>query len=71
MTSLFSPHQLTLFDKMPRTAEAQSVARSGSFVDNMKLPIHRWFRYSAGFSADWVSSVIQEKTASQGFVGSG
>ena len=33
-------------------------ARSGTFTDNMKLPIHRWFRYSAGFSADWVQSEI-------------
>ena len=33
--------------------------RSGTFVDNMKLPVHRWFRYSAGFSAQWASSVIK------------
>ncbi|MEH1889505.1 MAG: hypothetical protein V7K92_08590 [Nostoc sp.] len=26
----------------------------------MKLPIHRWFRYSAGFSATWVEGVIAE-----------
>lgn len=32
--------------------------RTGTFVDNMKLPIHRWFRYSAGFSAEWVENVI-------------
>lgn len=31
---------------------------SGTFVNNMKLPIHRWFRYSAGFSADWVTQEI-------------
>ncbi len=34
-------------------------ARSGTFTDNMKLPIHRWFRYSAGFSAEWVESEIR------------
>ena len=34
--------------------------RSGTFTDNMKLPIHRWFRYSAGFSAEWVNTVIEE-----------
>lgn len=28
--------------------------REGTFLDNMKLPIHRWYRYSAGFSAEWV-----------------
>ena len=33
-------------------------ARSCTFADNMKLPIHRWFRYSAGFSAEWVQNEI-------------
>lgn len=48
--------------------------QSGTFSPNMKLPIHRWFRYSAGFSADWVKSVIDErnaKTVLDPFVGSG
>lgn len=31
---------------------------SSTFFDNMKLPIHRWFRYSAGFSGAWVESVV-------------
>jgi hypothetical protein len=26
----------------------------------MVLPVHRWFRYSAGFSAEWVEGVIGE-----------
>ncbi|WND03903.1 hypothetical protein QGN29_05895 [Temperatibacter marinus] len=34
------------------------IKRSGTFTDNMKLPIHRWFRYSAGFSAEWVEQEI-------------
>ena len=34
--------------------------RTSTFVDNMKLPIHKWFRYSAGFSAEWVKEVIRE-----------
>jgi hypothetical protein len=54
-------------------------ARSGTFLDNMKLPIHRWFRYSAGFSAEWVQSEIQKFEEETGdtaiildpFVGSG
>ncbi len=29
------------------------------FLDNMSLPVHRWFRYSAGFSATWVEEVIR------------
>lgn len=35
-------------------------ARSGTFTDNMKLPVHRWFRYSAGYSAEWVQSEIKK-----------
>jgi hypothetical protein len=34
------------------------VDTSSTFVNNMTLPVHRWFRYSAGFSAAWVNSVI-------------
>lgn len=29
----------------------------------MSLPIHRWFRYSAGFSANWVRQVVQQQMA--------
>lgn len=57
---------------LPQTA-VQS-ARSGTFTDNMKLPVHRWFRYSAGFSAEWVESVLQNhkaETVLDPFVGSG
>ncbi len=32
---------------------------SSTFINNMKLPVHRWFRYSAGFSAEWVGQVIR------------
>ncbi|MEH2313927.1 MAG: DNA methyltransferase [Nostoc sp.] len=48
--------------------------RAGTFTDNMKLPIHRWFRYSAGFSATWVEGVIAElepKIVLDPFAGSG
>ena len=33
--------------------------REGTFTDNMKLPIHRWYRYSAGFSAEWVEKTMK------------
>lgn len=56
-------HQLNLFPTLPEDTNTSSLTnRSGSFVDNMSLPIHRWFRYSAGFSANWVRSLIQERT---------
>lgn len=34
--------------------------RFGTFADNMSLPIHRWFRFSAGFSAEWVKQIVEE-----------
>ena len=35
-------------------------ATSSTFADNMRLPVHGWIRYSAGFSAEWVQSVIRD-----------
>jgi hypothetical protein len=35
-------------------------ATSSTFADNARLPVHRWFRFTAGFSADWAKSVISE-----------
>ena len=34
---------------------------SGSFVGNMSLPVHRWFRYSAGFSGAWATDLISSE----------
>lgn len=73
------PYQLQLFDYSTLThtkkIEFQVISkRRGCFTDNMNLPIHRWFRYSAGFSSAWVEEVIRElqpKTILDPFVGSG
>jgi hypothetical protein len=54
------------FVPLPNRAKTQ---RTGSFVDNMQLPIHRWFRYSAGFSAEWAGYVMaNSKGAGDTFV---
>jgi hypothetical protein len=48
-----------------------------TFAGNLSLPIHRWFRYSAGFSASWVRDLIERekrngrKRMLDPFVGSG
>ena len=42
----------------PRYAERTS----GSFVGNMDAPVHRWFRYSAGFSAAWAEDLIARES---------
>ncbi|MCW5590479.1 MAG: DNA modification methylase [Burkholderiales bacterium] len=56
--------QLQMFDDIAAPGEFAAKdelrsARSGTFTDNMKLPIHRWFRYSAGFSAEWAEDLIR------------
>ncbi|MGB3267012.1 MAG: DNA methyltransferase [Microcoleus sp.] len=72
------PIQLQLFDSIPESHETTQSRiikeRTGTFTDNMKLPVHRWFRYSAGFSAAWVEKVITElepQTILDPFAGSG
>lgn len=54
-----------------------SEAASSTFLDNMRLPVHRWIRFSAGFSGAWAQHVI-ERAATKGearvldpFAGSG
>jgi DNA modification methylase len=52
------PIQQSLFPESEENHNSVQKSRSGTFTDNMKLPIHRWFRYSAGFSAEWVEQEI-------------
>ncbi|MFA7236838.1 MAG: DNA methyltransferase [Phycisphaeraceae bacterium] len=49
-------------DALPRTVRKEATS---TFIDNMRLPVHRWFRFSAGFSAEWVESVIRDSGLSQ------
>jgi len=70
-------NQLTLFDYPAVAPLDLKASRSGTFVDNMSLPVHRWFRYSAGFAATWVEELLKEWGVKPGqvvldpFVGSG
>lgn len=49
--------QSVLFDAGEAVAKRQ---RSSTFTGNMSLPVHRWYRYSAGFAAEWVETVIEQ-----------
>lgn len=60
--------QLALFADDPQTEPDLKAARSGTFVDNLALPIHRWFRYSAGFAAQWVEQVLSDWSIEPGHV---
>ena len=51
--------QLALFPETGLRRYQEST--SGSFVGNMELPVHRWFRYSAGFSGAWVEDLISRE----------
>ena len=48
-------NQINLFSQ---NIEKNEMKNKTTFVDNMKLPIHRWYRYSAGYSSEWVKKVI-------------
>lgn len=53
-----------------------AVGHTSNFLNNMRLPIHRWFRYSAGFSAEWVKWLLAERDGGElrvldPFLGSG
>jgi DNA modification methylase len=50
--------QLNLFEHNVKTRKKTQT--STTFIDNMRLPVHRWFRYSAGFSAEWVKETIKK-----------
>lgn len=77
MTDLFEPagdNAAPGQAKIDAIRRSRSTARSGTFADNLKLPVHRWFRYSAGFSADWVEDVVRRRAATRildPFCGSG
>lgn len=40
-----------------------SATQTTTFAGNMALPVHRWFRYSAGFSAQWAAQEIAANRA--------
>ncbi|MDI6774299.1 MAG: DNA methyltransferase [Verrucomicrobiota bacterium] len=60
--------QLALFAEYPQTEPDLKSGRSGTFVDNLTLPVHRWFRYSAGFAAQWVEQVLSDWSIEPGHV---
>jgi hypothetical protein len=51
---------MSLFAGQSAAAGRLKTERTGTFVDNMVLPVHRWFRYSAGFAAEWARTVLDK-----------
>jgi hypothetical protein len=54
-----APAQPRLFPHQP----AGGMANTTVFTANMSLQVHRWFRYSAGFSAPWVEQEVRGRAA--------
>jgi len=49
--------ELELFPEELKTGQNSST----TFSDNMSLPIHKWYRYTAGFSAVWANQLIRQE----------
>lgn len=56
-----STDQLGLFQ--PASASPQGLTATTTFARNHALPIHNWFRYSAGFSGEWANATIAQAVA--------
>lgn len=70
MNSLLQ-QDLFVVDPPPLAARAST---SGTFSASRNEPIHRWFKYSAGFSSIWTASLLKERAPNlvlDPFVGSG
>ncbi|MGQ0751718.1 MAG: DNA methyltransferase [Betaproteobacteria bacterium] len=63
---LLNQQQRLLFPD-PAQAPRELLKHRSTFTGNMCLPVHRWIRFSAGFSALWAEDVIRSH-ASPGLV---
>ena len=55
--------QLSLLEEELPQEETTASDTSTTFIGNLSLPIHRWFRYTAGFSAEWAGELITAENA--------
>jgi DNA modification methylase len=52
--------QLYLFEPLQTPVKALDISRLGTFQDCLRAPVHRWFKYPAGFSYRLVETLITE-----------
>ncbi|MBF8296634.1 MAG: methylase, partial [Bacteroidetes bacterium] len=48
-------------DLLPFQSSIAKKDGSSTFAHNLSLPIHRWFRFTAGFSSLWVKELINKE----------
>ena len=63
MWAMQDAEQGMLFPELAEDRREIADRSSSTFTKNMSLPVHSWFRYSAGFSATWVEQVIRERSS--------
>jgi len=51
----------TSLDLFPDAEKKVKQDYTSTFADNMSMPVHKWYRYTAGFSADWVRQLLREQ----------
>ena len=54
-------YQTNILELFPIEESVVEQDYTATFADNMKLPVHKWYRYTAGFSASWVNKLIREE----------
>lgn len=62
MENAASARPLELFETVTED-DLQRSNTTSTFAANLSLPIHRWFRYPAGFSAIWARQLIEQEKA--------
>ncbi len=69
--------ELPLYQVAPQAMIGLTPERLGTFQDSLRAPIHRWFKYPAGYSYKLVEALIEDYSLGAGswlldpFVGSG
>lgn len=51
---------LSLYDVAPANGPSLNGERLGTFQDSLRAPIHRWFKYPAGYSYKLVEMPIDD-----------
>jgi DNA modification methylase len=49
-----------LYESVPTKSTSNGLERIGTFQDSLRAPIHRWFKYPAGFSYKLVDALIED-----------
>ena len=52
--------KLGLYEAVPTKTSGNRLERVGTFQDSLRAPIHRWFKYPAGFSYKLADTLIED-----------